>query len=267
MWSGCVVVNVCQGDASALPLLNSTVNLVIGSPPYGKARTYGLTNAARDNQNWADWMTRCTVEALRVSNGPVLWVVAGTGNYNPLPEMLLLRVYNLGIKVLRPCIWTKNAPPTGSGWFSNDWEYVLAFTNTWPLPYWNPTELSIPIKYKTGGKFRQRRKDGTRSVGGKYPQHALRKRPSNVFHVTVGGGHLGHPLAHENEAPYPEALVTPFIKALCPPGGVVLDPFCGSGTTLVAAHKLGYNAIGVDIRKSQVELTMRRLKEECNYAV
>ncbi len=261
------MVNVYQGDAVELPLFSKSVNLVIGSPPYGEARTYGKGNISRTVDSWVAWMGYCTLEALRVSKGPVLWVVAGTGNYNPLPERLLLHLHEHGVKTLRPCIWTKNSPPTGRGWFSNDWEYVLAFTNTWPLPYWNPADVATPMKYKAGGRFRQRRKDGTRSQGGEYPQHTHRKRPSNVFHVTVGGGHLGHPLAHENEAPYPEALVTPFIKALCPSDGVVLDPFCGSGTTLVAAHKLGRGAIGFDIRESQVELTKRRLKEECGYEV
>lgn len=68
-------------------------------------------------------------------------------------------------------------------------------------------------------------------------------------------------LAHENEAPFPESLVEPFIKCYCPPGGVVLDPFCGSGTTLSVAKRLDRNSIGMDIRESQVLLTLRRAGE------
>lgn len=47
----------------------------------------------------------------------------------------------------------------------------------------------------------------------------------------------------------------------CPPGGIVLDCFCGSGTTLAAAIKAGRQFIGLDVRQSQVALSMRRVAE------
>lgn len=52
-----------------------------------------------------------------------------------------------------------------------------------------------------------------------------------------------------------------YIKALCPPGGLVLDPFCGSGTTLVAAKRLGVQAIGFDIDEEAVKTARARLAE------
>ncbi len=75
----------------------------------------------------------------------------------------------------------------------------------------------------------------------------------------VGGSNLGSQLAHENEAPFPEALAEFFVQSFCAPGGIVLDPFAGSGTTLAAAVKHGRRALGIDIRGSQVELTRRRM--------
>lgn len=251
---------VFLGDAEQLPFLDKSVDLVIGSPPYCKARTYGI-GAQRGCTEWIGWMLRCTQEALRVSKGPVLWVAAGTGNYEPAVEGLIYRAWESGIEVLRPCIWTANKPPTGRGWFSNDWEFVAAFTSVRPLPHWNPEAIGTPLKYRAGGDFRQRKQDGTRGQGGKYPTHKLRKRPSNVIHATVGGGHLGSKLAHENEAPFPENIVRPFILALCPPGGVVLDPFAGSGTTGATAIAVGRNALLVDIRINQCNLARRRLAE------
>ena len=70
---------------------------------------------------------------------------------------------------------------------------------------------------------------------------------------------MGHPLAHDTEAPFPESLATFFIRSFCPPGGTVLDCFGGSGTTAAAALKVGRNAVTVDIRASQCDLTYRRL--------
>lgn len=85
--------------------------------------------------------------------------------------------------------------------------------------------------------------------------------PGNVIHCKVGGGLMGSKLAHENEAPFPEKLAEFFVMSFCPPGGVVLDPFSGSGTTAAVAEKCGRSAIGIDVRESQVELGKRRLQE------
>lgn len=77
--------------------------------------------------------------------------------------------------------------------------------------------------------------------------------------INVGGGQMGSRIAHENEAPYPERVPEFFIRSLCPPGGTVLDPFSGSGTTAAVAKRTGRNAIASDLRLSQCELTRRRL--------
>lgn len=53
--------------------------------------------------------------------------------------------------------------------------------------------------------------------------------------------------------PFPEELLRPLVQALCPPGGLVLDPFTGSGTTLRVAAGLGLKSIGVDITEEYLE--------------
>lgn len=59
----------------------------------------------------------------------------------------------------------------------------------------------------------------------------------------------------------PLALLEMLTGACCPTGGTVLDPCCGSGTTLVAAAKLGMQAIGFDRNPEAVAITERRLEE------
>lgn len=65
--------------------------------------------------------------------------------------------------------------------------------------------------------------------------------PETVWSLAVGSSHDRHP------ASFPVSLPRLPIMATCPPEGTVLDPFCGSGTTLVAALKLGRRALGIDI--------------------
>jgi len=70
---------------------------------------------------------------------------------------------------------------------------------------------------------------------------------------------MGSMLAHDNEAPFPETLVSFFVQSFCPLGGIVGDCFAGSGTTLAVSVSNGRRAVGCDLRQSQVALTTRRM--------
>ncbi|MFD2234994.1 DNA-methyltransferase [Phaeospirillum tilakii] len=61
-------------------------------------------------------------------------------------------------------------------------------------------------------------------------------------------------------AAYPIDLCRRPLLATCPPGGIALDPFSGTGTTLVAAHLLGRKSVGIDISQRYLELTQERLR-------
>jgi hypothetical protein len=82
---------------------------------------------------------------------------------------------------------------------------------------------------------------------------------SLVAEGAVGGNKMGHSMACDNEAPFPLWLAERFVLSFCPPGGVVLDPFCGGGTTIHAAIQNKRRGIGIDMRQSQVELANARL--------
>ncbi|MEW6557206.1 MAG: site-specific DNA-methyltransferase [Elusimicrobiota bacterium] len=63
-------------------------------------------------------------------------------------------------------------------------------------------------------------------------------------------------------AVFPEKLCEKPIKSSCPEGGIVVDPFCGSGTVCVVAHRFGRNYIGVDLNPDYCELARKRLEKE-----
>jgi site-specific DNA-methyltransferase (cytosine-N4-specific) len=68
-----------------------------------------------------------------------------------------------------------------------------------------------------------------------------------------------YPEAHF--ATYPEKLVERCLLAGCPSGGIVLDPFLGSGTTAVVARRLGRKCIGVELNREYAELVSRRTSQ------
>jgi DNA modification methylase len=65
----------------------------------------------------------------------------------------------------------------------------------------------------------------------------------------------------EHYAPYPEHLVTPCILATCPPDGLVLDPFAGSGTTGCVALKNGRHFAGIELVAASASLARKRLED------
>lgn len=80
-------------------------------------------------------------------------------------------------------------------------------------------------------------------------------RITDVIVAPVGSNAKGidHP------AQFPVALVKPLIKTYCPDGGTVLDPFAGSGTTLLAAIDLERDYYGFDINPEYCELARQRV--------
>jgi DNA modification methylase len=63
-------------------------------------------------------------------------------------------------------------------------------------------------------------------------------------------------------ATFPTALVKPMVLAGCPAGGVVLDPFAGTGTTLLVAKELGRRAIGIELNHDYCAMAVERLRQD-----
>ncbi|TDD65505.1 site-specific DNA-methyltransferase [Actinomadura darangshiensis] len=84
--------------------------------------------------------------------------------------------------------------------------------------------------------------------------HPKGANPGTVWSIAT------RPTRHHHYAAFPIDLPLRAIAAGCPPGGVVLDPFSGAGTTILAAHNLGREAIGIDIQPAYHDLARERLQ-------
>lgn len=250
------------------------VDLVFCSPPYEAARTYGIDFKLRGEQ-YVEWAVARFVECTRVSKGLVAWVIEGQTRdfrWSASPAMLMADLHRRGIRLRKPPVFHRVGIPGSGGpdWLRNDYEFIVC-SSKGRLPWSDNTAMGHPPKWEPGGDPSYRMANGRRvarlhtkagadgimrTQGYNPPAKA---NPGNVVHCKVGGGRLGSKLAHENEAPFPESLAEFFVRSFCPPGGWVLDPFCGSGTTLAVALKHGRSGIGIDVRESQIALTQRRL--------
>ena len=265
---------------NALP--DDSVDLLFTSPPYTDSRTYGI-KADLDSRAWVEWIRPIVREACRVTRGLAFFNVSDRVEdceYGNGPEWLHADLTRLdGLAAVRPYIWHKihptdqdapNGGQPGSGgkhFHRNAYEPVYGYAIRGKLPprWSNQTAFGAPPRWTAGGKMTQRLKNGTRMNTGRMQKHGPAGlpdicNPGNVIRAMVGGGHLGHPLAHDGEAPMPIALAERFVCWFCPPGGIVADCFAGSGTTIDAAVQHGRRGIGCDIRKSQIELIERRMK-------
>jgi DNA modification methylase len=118
---------------------------------------------------------------------------------------------------------------------------------------WDPSPLNGPQCPKCNGRGR------VKVGGGHNPTcqggtSTTRNRRS-VWTVTT------KPYSGAHFAVMPPDLVEPCIKAGCPEGGTVLDPFAGSGTTLAVAAELGRSGIGCELNPEYIALAERRIKD------
>jgi DNA modification methylase len=87
--------------------------------------------------------------------------------------------------------------------------------------------------------------------------HRLGKNPGDFWNIPP------KPFPGAHFAVYPETLCIAPIKSSCPPGGVVLDPFAGSGTTMKVALELGRNTIGIELNPKYARIIESRLGTNC----
>ena len=211
------------------------VDLIVADPPYG------VTSLAWDR--WPDhW------PALLTGLAPAMWVFGTLRTFmEHAPDFA-------DWQMSQDIVWEKhNGSSLAADRFSRVHEQAVHFyRGRWADVYHAPV-------YTNDATPRTVRRKALP------PQHQGARGPSTYTSVD-GGPRLmrsvipvrsTHGYA-ENETQKPVGILTPLIEYGSPPGGLVLDPFMGSGSTLIAARDSGRRAIGIDIREDQCEIAARR---------
>jgi site-specific DNA-methyltransferase (adenine-specific) len=259
------VHRLVQGDARDLSFIpDESIHLVVTSPPYWSLKRYndseGQMGHIENYEQFLAELSRVWREAFRVlvPGGRLVCVVGdvclsrrennGRHTVVPLHADICVQCRKLGFDNLNPIIWHKisNAsyevsngskflgkPYEPNAIIKNDIEFILMQRK--PGGYRKPTEeqrrLSMIPKDKFDKWFQQ-------------------------FWTITGASTKEHP------APYPFELASRLVQMFSFTGDTVLDPFCGTATTMVAALKHGRNSIGVELDTDYCKMSASRLMNE-----
>ncbi len=254
-----------RGDARQLAgLAESSVQLIVTSPPYWTLKEYrdrdGQLGHVADYDAFLDALDqvwrRC-FEAL-VPGGRLICVVgdvclsrrANHGRHAvvPLHASIQERCRRIGFDNLAPIIWHKIANA------AYEVEGGSAFLG-------KPYEPNAVIKNDIEFILMQRKPGGYRS-----PSLATRvlsvisEANHKAWFQQIWSGLTGAS-TRKHPAPYPEALAERLIRMFSFVGDTVVDPFLGSGSTLVAAARVGRHGVGYEIDETYFDAAERRLRE------
>lgn len=232
----------CKSSEKMNELPDNSVHLMVTSPPYNVKKEYDDDLTLKEYMELLRNVFQETYNKL-VTGGRVCINVANVGRkpYVPLHAHIIDIMLNIGFFMRGEIIWDKSAS-AGSSCAWGSWksasnpvlrdvhEYILIFSKE-----------SFSRK-KDKANINTIERDGflewTKSIW-KFP--------------TVSAKKIGHP------APFPVELPYRLIQLYTFKGDVILDPFCGSGSTCIAAIKSDRHYIGYDIKKEYVKLSKDRI--------
>jgi site-specific DNA-methyltransferase (adenine-specific) len=241
----------CVAGLNCLP--EKSVACVVTSPPYNIGLEYGTHD---DNRaDYPEWMKSVFVGIKRVltDNGHFFLQVGGIATSPLIPLVLLNVALAAGFDLQNQIVWVKNITvrdeshgpfkPVNSNRFLNQTnEFIFHLTKDGKVPV-DRLAVGVPFADKTNiARFDHERDVRCRGNSWFIPYEPIHK-------------------ANDHPAAFPVALPEMCIKLSgIPKGSQVVDPFVGSGTTLVACEKLGMTGLGFDIDNAYVEYANRRLE-------
>ena len=253
----CGNADLWHGDCIYLPeQYDSGVGqLMIFSTPYP-----GLLGFDLDVRDYFDyWLPKrlgLLIDMINEDTGVIiqnLWLPRVYGRYD---ERIfeIIKVYQImGFSLVEPKIWDKkNAPPSGDmdRYDRNEWEFLFTFSRNYKYTY---HKFRQPYAEKTIGKSKSgnmRKPDlSGQLAGGHSKLHPEGATQGNILRYSPSGDQ-NRPRIKDRV--FPLKMIERLVLQYSNPGDMVIDPFCGSGTTLMAAVSNDRMAIGCDISEENI---------------
>lgn len=259
-------VSLYAGNALAVlqQIPDASVNCAVTSPPYYSLRDYGIEGQYGMEDSPAEYvetMRRVFAEVRRVlADDGTLWLNIGdtyySGRGNPGPN-------SADAKQRARRGWVRPVDRCGQPWgikkslIGIPWQVVFALQqDRWALRAAITWRRTTAVPEPSGHDRPWRTTE---------PLFLFTKQPRYWFDRSALGGEEDVWTIEpdrtldsgDHSAPFPIGLPMRCIGAGCKPGGVVLDPFAGTGTTCEAARKLGRRAVGIDLNPASLDLAVR----------
>jgi adenine-specific DNA-methyltransferase len=247
---------VFHGDC--LDLLRSipteSLQLVVTSPPYNLGKEY---EKRIHLDLYLRQQAQVIAECARVLSpkGSICWQVGNyvdSGTIIPLDTILYPIFAGLGLRMRNRIIWHFEHGLHCERRFSGRYETIIWFTKTDDYVF-NLDAVRVPQKYP-GKKYFKGPK------AGQYSCNPLGKNPGDLWVIpNVKSNHVektGHPCQ------FPVELIERFVLSMTIQGDWVLDPFLGTGTSIIAAIRHGRNGAGAEVQAKYVSLARHRIEQE-----
>lgn len=241
-YSDDAVAIYCADCRELLPLIpDKSIDLVLTDPPYM------VTNDADDIMDWSVWFE--IVSSLKSGGG--LFTFCGQATI----DIFMLEMRERGLTWLNTIIWHyDNTIPREKHRFVISYDPIL-FYSKGKLDYFDCDAVRVEYKSK------ERLKNPVYKKGKPWypnPLGALRKDVWNIPAIT-SPAYTDEKVDHKWQKPI--EVISPMIEATTQQGALILDPFLGSGTTLVCAKKLGRKAIGIEIEERYCAIAADRCRQ------
>lgn len=254
-----------QADARQLDwIADDSVHLVVTSPPYWTLKEYPLNQdqlgLIADYDAFHDELEKVWRHCYRVlvPGGRLVCVVGdvclsrrrhGRHSVMPMHADIVVRARRIGFDNLSPIFWYKIANANyevenGSSFLGKPYEPNAIIKN----------DVEFILMLRKPGGYRQPTED-------QRDASKLSKEEYQEWFQQVWNGLTGESTKH-HPAPFPEELAYRLVRMFSFIGDTVLDPFMGTGTTLLAAARCGRNSIGIEIEPSYVKMARSRLESK-----
>jgi site-specific DNA-methyltransferase (adenine-specific) len=221
------LVTLYHGDAAeVLAQTGPYVGAIVTDPPYNVGLRYDVHDDRMEGAAYLDWLAVRFRVAAEVTVGPLVWFWQGS------------RLANGDVQAVLPSGYVVHHV---AAWFKREFAGDL-WKGGHPAYSWEPIvwarDNRLPASY-FGPKGGHEGRDGL--IGNSSRHDGVRWHP----------------------CPKPLSVVSTIVSWVAGPAGVVVDPFAGSGTTLLAAKRAGRRAVGVEISEAYCE----RIAERCSQEV
>lgn len=237
--------------ADAVNIPDGSIDLIVADPPYGLGKDYGNDSDKRSGEEFLAW-TRAWLELaipkLKTSGSMYIFC---TWQYAPE----IFSFLKTRLAMINEVIWDRRVPSMGGTTrrFTSVHDNIGYFAVSKTDYYFDLDPVRIPYDEATKKARSRRIFEGSKWLEQGY-------NPKDVW--SVSRLHRQHAERVNHPTQKPLEIVERMVLASCPPGGAVLDPFMGSGTTAVACARHGRAFVGYEISENYCAIARERVQAE-----